>query len=152
MFDRLEGSIWLDGRILPWEEAKIHVMTHALHYGTSVYEGIRSYGKEMFEGLAHYQRLLRSAELLDFQIPYTAETLLHATQQILDQGNYQWGYIRALSWCGSQSMSVSHRASNIHTAIMLWERPMPYTALQYEQGLHLHVAQWRRPHRTSCPG
>lgn len=151
MFDCLEGSIWLDGRILPWEDAKIHVMTHALHYGTSVYEGIRSYRQEMFQGLAHYQRLLHSAELLDFHIPYTAETLLHATQQLLDHGNYQLGYIRALSWCGSQSMSVSHRTSNVHTAIMVWERPMPYSAIQYEQGLDLHVARWRRPHPDSAP-
>jgi branched-chain amino acid aminotransferase len=151
MFDCLEGVIWLDGRILPWEEAKIHVMTHALHYGTSVYEGIRSYENVMFEGLAHYQRLLRSAELLDFHIPYTAETLFQATQQLLDQGKYTLGYIRALSWCGSQSMSVSHRASNIHTAIMVWERPMPYSPAQYAQGLHLHMARWRRPHPDSAP-
>ena len=151
MFDELEGSIWLDGRILPWSEAKLHVMTHALHYGTSVYEGIRSYGTQMFKGLSHYQRFLRSAELLDFKVPYTAQALLDATQALLDQGNYQWGYIRALSFCGSQTMTVSHRTSNIHTAIMVWERPMPYSAAQYEHGLNLHVAQWRRPHPQSAP-
>ena len=151
MFDCLGGSIWLDGHTIPWEHAKIHVMSHALHYGTSVYEGIRSYGTEMFKGLAHYERLLCSANLLDFQIPYTAEALVDATQTLLDQGNYQWGYIRALAWCGSRSMSVSHRTSNVHTAVMIWERPMPYSQIQYDQGLRLHIAQWKRPHPDSAP-
>ena len=151
MFDQLEGCIWIDGCIIPWREAKVHLMTHALHYGTSVYDGLRSYHNSVLHGIPHYERFLRSAQLLDFTIPYDARTLLDATQQLLHQGKYTFGYIRALAWCGSQSMLVSHRFANVHTAIMIWERPMPYSAKQYMEGLKLHLSSWQRPHPKSAP-
>ncbi|ETZ06781.1 putative branched-chain-amino-acid aminotransferase [Holospora obtusa F1] len=151
MFDQLEGNIWLDGAILAWNQAKIHIMTHALHYGTSVYEGIRSRNGVLFRGFLHYQRFLESANLLDFQIPYSVCQLVQATQLLLDATHYHFGYVRALAWCGSQSMFVSHRQSNVHTAIMIWERPMPYSTKHYEKGLHLHISSWRRPDPRSAP-
>ncbi|WP_035545311.1 aminotransferase class IV [Holospora elegans] len=151
MFDQLKGNIWLDGKVVPWHEARIHVMTHALHYGTGVYEGLRSRKGKLFHGKEHYQRLLQSAELLDFKIPYSVLELENATQLLLNKTYYDFGYIRALAWCGSQSMFVSHRHSNVHTAVMVWERPMPYSAHQYRNGLNLHLSSWRRPDPRSAP-
>ena len=106
MFDDLPGFIWYDGKIVAWKDAKLHVMTHALHYASSVYEGLRSYNGKILKAKEHYQRLLKSAQYLDFEIPYSVEELTQATQNLAN--NYQQGYIRALSWCGSKKMTVSH--------------------------------------------
>ena len=151
MFDKLEGNIWLDGKIIPWDSARIHIMTHALHYGTSVYDGLRSRKTTVFRGYLHFQRFLKSATLLDFEIPYDIPTLIQGTQTLLDTGEYNFGYIRALAWCGSQSMLVSHRQANVHVAVMIWERPMPYPFEIYQTGLNLHLATWRRPCASSAP-
>ncbi|WP_104206665.1 aminotransferase class IV [Holospora curviuscula] len=151
MFDQLEGNIWLDGKIIPWNSAKVHIMTHALHYGTSVYEGIRSRNTTLFRAPLHYRRFQQSAAFLDFEVPYSISTLVNATQLLLDAGHYNFGYIRALAWCGSKSMVVSHRNSNVHTAIMIWERPMPYPPQIYQHGVTLHLASWRRPCPSSAP-
>ena len=94
MFDDLPGSIWIDGKIVPWKKAKLHVMTHALHYASSVYEGLRSYNGKILKARMHYERFHESADYLDFKIPYSVEELMNATQDLVTNGGYINGYIR----------------------------------------------------------
>src|SRR5689334_7253872 len=98
MFDNLPGFIWLDGDILPWKEARVHVMTHALHYASSVYEGLRFYNNKLFKAQDHYDRMLKSAGYLDFNIPSTTEELIKATERLNHIGNFKEGYVRAIAW------------------------------------------------------
>lgn len=151
MFDELPGFIWLDGKNIPWKDARCHIMTHALHYASSVYEGLRSYDGKIFKSKEHYARFHRSAEYLDFKIPYSEEELMEATQLLVDLGKYQSGYIRAISWCGSKVMTVSHREANVHTAIGIWERPLAYPDHFYSKGIRMNLAEWRRPSPDTAP-
>jgi len=151
MFDKLQGLIWLDGQILKWTDARIHIMTHALHYASSVYEGIRSYNNKLFKAKEHYQRLHVSARYLDFQIPYSTDELIKATEDLLKMQEYKEGYIRAISWCGSNVMTVSHNNANVHTAIAIWERPIDYTQSLYTKGIRMSIADWKRPDPSTAP-
>merc|ERR1712224_477927 len=115
-------------------------MTHALHYASSVYEGIRSYDGKIFKGMEHFTRLHRSAEYLDFEIPYSAKYLTNISQQIIDKQKFQEGYIRAISWCGSKVMTVSHNQSDVHTAIAIWERPVVQNNKIYKDGITMNIS------------
>lgn len=126
-------------------------MTHALHYASSVFEGIRSYNGKLFKAKEHYNRLHTSAELLNFKIPYSTETLISATENLLRKGDYENGYVRAISWCGSRVMTVSHNNSNIHTAIGIWERPIKEPTILYEKGISMNISKWKRPDPITCP-
>ncbi len=151
MFDQLPGFIWLDGEIIDWKDAKCHIMTHALHYASSVYEGLRSYNGNILKPKEHYDRFHKSAAYLNFEIPYFSEELIKATQLLVDKGHYKDGYIRAISWCGSKVMTVSHRNADVHTAIAIWERPINYPEHFYTKGIKMNIAQWRRPDPSTAP-
>lgn len=151
MFDDLQGFVWIDGQFVPWKDARVHIMTHALHYASSVFEGIRSYNGKIFKGPDHYQRLHDSANYLDFQVPYSVEELVEATKQLIAKGSYQDGYIRALAWCGSKKMTVSHNGADVHTAIGVWERKLSYPAHYYTDGISMNISDWRRPDPRTAP-
>lgn len=151
MFDDLPGFIWFDGQILPWKEARIHVMTHALHYASSVYEGMRSYKGKILKVQTHYERLHQSAIYLDFQVPYAIEELIAATNHLVIEGGYDQGYIRAIAWCGSKKMTVCHRDADVHVAIGVWERPLTYPERHYTHGIRMNIADWRRPDPRTAP-
>jgi len=151
MFDNLKGLIWMDGKIIDWSSARCHIMTHALHYASSVYEGIRSYDGKLFKGIEHYERLHTSAEYLDFKVPYKPEELVHISQKIIKKQKFKEGYIRAISWCGSKVMTVSHNNSNVHTAIAIWERPVIYDDKIHTEGIRMNIAKWRRPDPRTAP-
>jgi branched-chain amino acid aminotransferase len=151
MFDNLQGFIWFDGQILEWRDAKIHVMSHGLHYASSVYEGLRSYNGKLFKAIEHYQRLHESAKFLDFMIPYSPETLIGITQDLLTVGGYKNGYVRAISWCGSKTMKVSHNEADVHVAIGIWERPLIYSERVYIDGIRMNTSVWRRPDPKTAP-
>lgn len=151
MFDKLPGFIWFDGTTIPWQEAQLHVMTHALHYASSVYEGLRSYSGNVYKAKEHYERFHRSANYLDFQIPYTCEELIKATDYLVREGGYKEGYIRAIAWCGSKKMTVSHNGSDVHTAIGVWERPVTNPKNHYTDGIRMNIADWRRPDPKTAP-
>ncbi|MCB0308508.1 MAG: branched-chain amino acid transaminase [Bdellovibrionales bacterium] len=151
MFDDMPGFIWMDGQLMPWKDARIHIMTHALHYGSSVFEGVRSYRGKIFKGMEHCERLHASANMLAIKVPYTPFELLKAMELVLSKGQYQNAYIRMLVWCGSKVMTVSNRDIDIHVAIGMWERPLNYPRAYYEEGLKLKVASWRRPDPKSAP-
>ncbi|MDJ1407291.1 MAG: branched-chain amino acid transaminase [Candidatus Midichloria sp.] len=151
MFDDLPGSIWLDGKIVSWKDARIHVMTHALHYASSVYEGLRAYGGKLLKAHQHYERFHQSANYLDFEVPYAIEELIEATEFLIKQGNYDQGYIRAIAWCGSKKMTVSHNGANVHVAIAVWERPVNYTESQFKNGIRMNISNWYRPDPKTAP-
>ena len=151
MFDDLPGYIWFDGAIIPWKDARIHIMTHSLHYASSVYEGLRCYRGRVLKALPHYQRMQESANYLDFALPYNSEELADATNKLIALGNYNNGYIRAIAWCGSNKMTVSHKDADIHVAIGIWERPVSYSSAIYENGIRMNVASWKRPHPSTAP-
>src|SRR3954470_24734763 len=120
-FDDRDGFIWFDGKIIPWRDAKIHVLTHGLHYASCVFEGERAYDGKVFKLREHSARLLKSAELLGFKIPYSVEEIDKATRDILAKQNIRNGYIRPVAWRGSEMMAISAQQTKIHVAIACWE-------------------------------
>jgi branched-chain amino acid aminotransferase len=122
-FDQLTGDIWYDGAFVPWSDAKLHVLSHGLHYGSSVFEGERAYGGRIFKSEEHTERLLASARELGFEIPWTAEQINAAKEETLARMNLADAYIRPVAWRGSEMMGISAQKNTIHLAIAAWEWP-----------------------------
>src|SRR5215207_5096091 len=122
-FDDRDGWIWFDGQFVPWREANVHVLTPALHYASSVFEGERMYNGEVYELTAHTERLFKSAEIMDFKIPYTVEEIDRATVETCRKNGFEDCYIRPLAWRGSEQIGVSAQETKIHVAISAWEWP-----------------------------
>lgn len=150
-FDQREGTIWFDGAMVPWREAKIHVLSHGLHYGSSVFEGERAYGGRIFKSLEHTKRLHRSAELLDFKIPFTVEEIEAAKALVLKTSGLQDAYLRPVAWRGSEMMGVSAQGNTIHLAIAAWEWPSYFDAATKMKGIRLDMAEYRRPDPATAP-
>ncbi|GJE60947.1 branched-chain amino acid aminotransferase [Methylobacterium trifolii] len=150
-FDEREGTIWFDGAMVPWREAKIHVLSHGLHYGSSVFEGERAYGGRIFKSLEHSRRLRRSAELLDFQVPYAVEEIEAAKALVLKTSGLQDAYLRPVAWRGSEMMGVSAQGNTIHLAIAAWEWPSYFDAATKMKGIRLDIADYRRPDPRTAP-
>ncbi|MDE3060837.1 MAG: aminotransferase class IV, partial [Pseudomonadota bacterium] len=112
-FDDRDGFIWMDGKMVPWREAKVHVLTHGLHYASCVFEGERVYEGKIFKLREHSERLLKSAELLGFKIPYSLAEIEKATLDIVAKQNIVNGYIRPVAWRGSEMMAVSAQQTKI---------------------------------------
>ena len=119
-FDQREGVIFMDGNLVPWKEAKLHVLTHGLHYASCVFEGERAYGGRIFKSSEHSQRFKASAELLDFQIPYSVGELDRIKQLVVDRNNFKDCYVRPLAWRGSEMMAISAQNATIHVAVAVW--------------------------------
>lgn len=150
-FDDRDGVIWLDGKFVPWRDAKVHVLTHGLHYASGVFEGERIYGGQVFKLREHSQRLIDSAAMLDFEIPYTVEQIDEATRQTVSAQRIVDGYVRPIAWRGSEVMGVSAQASKIHLAIAVWQWPSYFDPAQRAKGLRLDIAKWRRPSPETIP-
>ncbi|MEH6721502.1 MAG: branched-chain-amino-acid transaminase [Aurantimonas endophytica] len=150
-FDDRDGLIWFDGALVPWAEARLHVLTHALHMGGAVFEGIRAYDGQVFLGDAHFQRFTHSAELLGYTIPRSVVELTKATEAVLWANELKDAYIRPLAWRGSESVSVSARRASIHVAIAAWEWPTPAALGKGGNGIKLALAAWRRPRADTAP-
>lgn len=150
-FDDRDGYIWFDGKIVPWRDAKIHVLTHGLHYGSCVFEGERAYEGNVFKLHEHSERLIKSGELLGFKIPYTVDEIDQATIAILKKQNLTNAYIRPVAWRGSEMMAVSAQATKIHVAIACWEWPSYFGKEAREKGLKLQLAKWARPAPNTAP-
>ncbi|HUG45176.1 MAG TPA: aminotransferase class IV, partial [Sphingomicrobium sp.] len=116
-----DGSIWFDGKLVPWREAEVHVLTHALHYASSVFEGQRAYNGEIFKLTEHSERLHRSAKLLGFEIPWSVEEIDSACREVLKVSDLANAYMRPVAWLGSERMGVSPAGSKVHLAIATWE-------------------------------
>lgn len=150
-FDDRDGWIWFDGDFVPWREAKTHVLTHGLHYGSSVFEGERMYGGEIFKLTAHSERLKRSAELLDFEIPYSVAEIDAACKETCARNGLTDCYIRPVAYLGAEQLSVSARNSKVHLAIAAWEWPSYFDPEVKKKGIALEWAKWRRPDPATAP-
>ena len=150
-FDDRDGWIWFDGAFVPWRDAKTHVLTHGLHYGSSVFEGERMYGGEIFKLTAHSQRLKRSAELLDFDIPYSVAEIDAACKETCEKNGLTDCYIRPVAYLGAEQLSVSSLNSKVHLAIAAWEWPSYFDPEVKKRGIRLEWAKWRRPDPATAP-
>ena len=150
-FDDRDGVIWLDGTLVPWREAKVHVLTHALHYGSSVFEGERSYNGAIFRMQEHHERLHTSAEILGFELPYSVEEINAASMEVLKANGIVDGYVRPVAWRGSEMMGVSAQQNTIHVAIAAWEWPSYFSPEARLKGIRLKTAPWRRPAPECAP-
>ncbi|WP_428697953.1 branched-chain amino acid aminotransferase [Stappia sp.] len=150
-FDQREGEIWYDGAFVPWADAKLHVLSHGLHYASSVFEGERAYGGEVFKLEEHTDRLHESARILGFEIPYSPETINKATRELLARENLVDAYVRPVAWRGSEMMGVSAQTNTIHLAIAAWEWPSYFDPEQRLKGIRLDMAPYRRPDPATAP-
>ena len=150
-FDDRDGYIWLNGALVPWRSAKVHVLTHAMHYASSVFEGERSYGGKIFKLEEHTDRLIESARMLDMKIPFTAQQLNDASYETIRANNITDGYIRPLAWRGSEQMGVTAQNAKINVAIACWVWPSYFTLEARLKGIRLQMSEWRRPAPSSAP-
>ena len=150
-FDDREGVIWIDGQLVPWAEAKLHVLSHGLHYGGSVFEGERAYGGAIFKSGEHSARFLRSAQLLDFEIPYTVQELDKAKALVVKTNGLADVYVRPVAWRGSEMMAVAARTASVHVAIASWDWPSMFDFDQRMRGIRLDMAEFRRPDPLTAP-
>ncbi|MDX1715540.1 MAG: branched-chain amino acid aminotransferase [Anderseniella sp.] len=150
-FDNRPGEMWMNGEFIPWTDAQLHVLSHALHYASSVFEGERAYGGKIFKLREHTERLFKSAEILDMKIPYTVEEIDNACIELLQRQGLKDAYVRPVAWRGSEMMGVSAQSTKINVAIAIWEWPSYFDAEQRLKGIRLDMAKWRRPDPATAP-
>ena len=150
-FDQLDGHIWMNGEFVKWADAKIHVLTHGLHYASAVFEGERAYGGEIFKLNEHTQRLHDSANILGFEIPYSVEEINQASRDLLKMQGFTDAYVRPIAWRGSESMGVSAQNNRINCAIATWQWPSYFNPEERLKGIRLDVAQYCRPDPRTAP-
>lgn len=150
-FDDRDGWIWFDGEMVPWRDARVHVLTHALHYASSVFEGQRAYNGEIFKLREHSERLRKSASLLGFELPWTVDEINAACIEVLNVNGFTDAYMRPVAWRGSESMGVAPGKTKPHLAIAAWEWGKYYDQRKSEHGIRLDIAPWRRPAPYTAP-
>jgi branched-chain amino acid aminotransferase len=150
-FDKRDGWIWFDGKLVPWADANLHVLSHGLHYASCVFEGERAYGGTIFKSTLHSERLKRSAEMLDFTIPYSIQEIDAAKRLVLEKNGLKDAYVRPVAWRGSEMMGVSAQNNKIHLAIASWEWPSYFDPAERLKGLRLGVAEYLRPDPRTIP-
>jgi branched-chain amino acid aminotransferase len=150
-FDDRDGWIWLDGQFVPWREATVHVLTHGLHYASAVFEGERMYGGEIFELTAHTERLFKSAEILDFEIPFTVAQIDQACKETCARNGLTDAYVRPIAWRGSEMIGVSAQNTRIHLAIACWDWPSYFTPEAKAKGIRMCWAKYKRPSPETEP-
>jgi branched-chain amino acid aminotransferase len=150
-FDDRDGWIWFDGKLVPWREANVHVLTHALHYASSVFEGQRAYNGEIFKLTEHSQRLHKSAKILGFEIPWSVAEVDAACKEVLKANNLVDAYMRPVAWRGSEQMGVSAQGTKPHMAIAAWEWGKYFDPKLAEKGIRLDIARYRRPAPYTAP-
>ncbi|MBD0414562.1 branched-chain amino acid aminotransferase [Oryzicola mucosus] len=150
-FDQLDGHIWMDGQFVRWADAKIHVLTHGLHYASGVFEGERAYGGEIFKLTEHTERLHESARILGFTIPYSVAQIDDACRELLKMQGFRDAYVRPIAWRGSEQMGVSAQHNTIHCAIAIWQWPSYFDPAQKLKGIRLDMAEYRRPDPKTAP-
>jgi branched-chain amino acid aminotransferase len=150
-FDQRDGLIWMDGKLVPWRDAKLHVLSHGLHYASCVFEGERAYSGRIFKSTEHSERFKRSANLLDFDIPYSVAEIDAAKQLVLDKNDMTDCYVRPVAWRGSETMAVAAQNSTIHAAIAVWPWPSMFNVAEKMKGIRLDIAEYRRPDPQTAP-
>lgn len=150
-FDDRDGFIWYNGEMVPWRDAKLHVLNHGLHYASSVFEGERSYEGEIFKLREHTERLFLSAEVMGFEIPYSMNGIDQACRDVLTANRIQDGYVRPVAWRGAEMMGVSAQINQIHVAIAAWPWPAYFSPEARMKGIRLQTTKWRRPSPECAP-
>ena len=150
-FDDRDGTIWMDGKLVPWRDAQLHVLTHGLHYASGVFDGERVYGGEIFKLTEHTERLHKSADILGFKIPYTVEEIDAACNELIRDNGIVDGYVRPIAWRGSEMMGVSAQNNTIHLAIAAWEWPAYFSPEARMAGLKMRISDWARPDPKTAP-
>lgn len=150
-YDDRDGFIWCDGKMVPWREAKVHFLSHTLHYGSGVFEGLRSYGGTIFKLKEHGERLLEGCKIMDMKITYTLEDITRACQEAVEANKISDAYIRPLVWRGAEQMGLSAQLGKIHLTIAAWEWPNYFNAESREKGIRLKTSRWRRPAPDTAP-
>ena len=150
-YDDMSGHIWFNGEFIEWADANVHVLTHGLHYASSVFEGQRAYAGKIFKLQEHTERLFNSAEILGFEIPYTIDEINKACEDTLEKQGLTDGYLRPIAWRGSEMMGVSAQHNTINVAIAAWEWPSYFQPEERLKGIRLDNAIYRRPDPATIP-
>ncbi len=151
-FSNRDGKIWFNGELVDWRDANIHMLSHGLHYASSVFEGLRAYGGKPFELTRHSERLCKSAEALRFKIPYTVEELNKAVYEVMEANGLKDCYIRPTAWLGSEKMGVLPTGNKVNVAIAVWDDWIKYYSEElYENGAKLCISSWKRPPADAAP-
>lgn len=150
-FDDRDGVIWYNGELVEWRDTNFHVLSHALHYGSAVFEGQRAYGGKIFKLHEHSERLINSGKILGFDMPYTADELDAAADEVVAANGLVDAYVRPVAWRGSEMMGVATKGTKIHVAIAAWEWPSYFSEDAKMKGLRLEIAKWRRPAPDTAP-
>lgn len=150
-YDKRSGKIWCNNELVDWQEVKLHVLSHGLHYGSFVFEGLRVYDKKIFKLEEHTDRFFYSAKRMDIKIPYSKDEINQATKKIVSVQNVQNGYIRPFAWRGSEMMAISAQNTKIHVAIATWEWGTYFDPKLKLEGIKLNISKWRRPAPNTIP-
>jgi len=150
-YDKREGKIWYNNELVDWKNAKLHVLSHGLHYSSFVFEGLRVYEGEIFKLEEHTDRLYHSAKRMGIKIPYSKDEINKATKKIVSVQNVQNGYIRPFAWRGSEMMAISAQQTKIHVAIATWEWGSYFDPKLKTEGIKLNISKWRRPAPNTIP-
>tara|TARA_B100000029_G_scaffold138029_1_gene132960 strand:- start:13057 stop:13932 length:876 start_codon:yes stop_codon:yes gene_type:complete len=150
-FDDRPGFIWLNGKFVVWKKAKIHILSHGLHYGSCVFEGARVYDRKIFKLKEHTKRLFYSAKVLGFKLPYKEQKINNACLEIVKKQKIINGYLRPFAWRGSEMMAISAQNTKIHLAIATWPMDTYFDEKKRLKGIKLQTAKWRRPPANSAP-
>jgi branched-chain amino acid aminotransferase len=150
-FDDRDGVIWFNGKVIPWRDAKVHVLTHGLHYGSSVFEGERAYGGKIFKSKEHTERFRRSANIMDFDLPFSDDDINRAKDEVVARMGGGDQYVRPVAFRGSEMMAVSAQNNTIHVAIATWAWPSMFDPETKMKGIKLDIAEFRRPDPQCAP-
>ena len=150
-FDKRSGKIWFNNELCDWQDARVHIISHGMHYASLVFEGLRVYNTKIFKLKEHTDRLFNSAKILDMKIPYSYDEIIEATEKLVSDQNIQNGYIRPFVWRGSEMMGVSAQNTKINVAIAIWDWPTYFNAELKLKGIKLNISKWQRPPQNSSP-
>ena len=150
-YDKRSGKIWCNNELVDWQDVKLHVLSHGLHYGSFVFEGLRVYDGEIFKLEEHTNRLYHSAKRMGMELPYTKDEINSATKKIVSVQKVQNGYIRPFAWRGSEMMAISAQQTKIHIAIATWEWGTYFDPKLKLEGIKLNISKWRRPAPDTIP-
>ena len=150
-YDKRSGKIWYNNELVDWQDVKLHVLSHGLHYGSFVFEGLRVYDEEIFKLEEHTNRLYHSAKRMGMELPYTKDEINIATKKIVSVQKVQNGYIRPFAWRGSEMMAISAQQTKIHVAIATWEWGTYFDSKLKLEGIKLNISKWRRPAPDTIP-
>jgi len=150
-FDQREGSLWFDGKLVPWRDARIHVLTHGLHYASCVFEGERIYNGRIYKLDEHTHRLFESARIMGMKIPYTEDEINKACYEAARAQNIVDGYVRPVVYRGSEMMAVAAQNTKIHVAIAVWQWPSYFDPKEKLKGIRLDISEWKRPAPDTAP-